>query len=303
MQILNASANGSGSNRRDTMKRTVMKSGRLHAHDTGNTMNVSYNRRKNLPGGADVVNRNGVRARNPDHTSRLRIRRSRRTDGWNTSGACRMLKRTGLAYSKLRDRLSMCGVEIEDRKARVRVVREWDAFKPDQCVADMAEYWTRYEWDATYIEQETGEYLIDGLKRAGVPLRIITTQKKVKEAAKIRGVRVMDRVEATEFLRKLKIGGQIFWPRKRSDRMQEMFKQIGMFAKHSTEAGNVDYYSAGNEPDGLVRALMIVCFSARPLFGAYDGVTYVGQYGPDREDSIDDIEQQMQDLRAESELY
>ena len=134
----------------------------------------------------------------------------------------------------------------------------------------------KYQWGDTYIEQESGQYLITTLKQQQMPVKVITTGKKVKDPKKLDRIKVMDKIEMSEFLRKLMLNGQLLFPRNPSKRMKILEEQIPYFTKHTTEAGSVDYYAPGEEPDNMVRALMIACFSVRLLLQGNIGVAVCG---------------------------
>ena len=173
------------------------------------------------------------------------------------------MRSVAISYSKLREDFGAIGVTAAENRIYVNMARRWHSSQVAEMANSMLTFYNRVTWPNTYIDQITGEYLIDMLKKRGIPTKVISTQKNIKDAKKIEKIKVMDRIEMTEFLRKLKNNGQLRFPVNPSKYMQVLENQIPMFAKHTTEAGGVDYYAPGEEPDDLVRALMIACFSVR----------------------------------------
>ena len=53
--------------------------------------------------------------------------------------------------------------------------------------------------------------------------------------------------------------------------VEELKRQITNFAEHISEAGNVSYYSVGQEHDDTVMALMLACFIGRAYVKNQDG--------------------------------
>ena len=207
------------------------------------------------------------------------------------------MKNVAIAYSKLRDTIGLVGgeIRISEKNAYVKLVRQWDSKDINQVAPDIAALYQKFKWDSTIIQQETGEYLINSLRKEyHIPLKVITTQKKVKEPKEIQKIRVMDKIEMTEFLRKLKLNNQIKFPEKTTTNMQKLEAQMPFFAKHTTEAGGIDYYAPGEEPDDLVTALMIFCFSGRRALLGDDGIAYAGVLDGGSEKNITNMDVNME---------
>ena len=127
----------------------------------------------------------------------------------------------------------------------------------------MITYHNSINWRWTFIEQEVGQHIITELRRRGLSLKVITTQKLMKDPTLMEKVQVMDRIEMTEYLRTLKENGRVKFVKNPSPSLKQLEDQLPMFSKHTTEAGGVDYYAPGEESDDLVRGLIGVCFSFR----------------------------------------
>ena len=177
-----------------------------------------------------------------------------------------MVKRASITYSKLREQLGCVGVETKRLGAKTvimpKMARQWKVENIVKMVSDVVDLHDELRWGDTYIEQESGEYLISLLKR-DIPIKVISTMKKVRDPKMLERIKIMDRIEMTEFLRQLKLNGQLLFPRKRTAHMRRLEEQMPYWTKHVTEAGSIDYWSPGEEPDDLVRSLMIDCFSLR----------------------------------------
>lgn len=188
------------------------------------------------------------------------------------------MKLAAISYTKLRNSMGMVGISIHDRKARVRYARRWHNIAEVKDIpSDIADIYGRTRWNTTYIEQESGEHIIKAIKRQGVPTRIITTQKQHKEPRKLEGIKTMDKVEMTEFLSVLIRSNYVLFPLDARGEIADLEAQVPIWSRHATEAGSIDYYAPGEEPDDLVRALMICCFAVRNRIGPNaDKPSFVG---------------------------
>ena len=173
------------------------------------------------------------------------------------------MRNVGLSYSKLRNHLGAVGVRVTNNRIAVEYARRWPAEKVNDMANDLAFAYSRVKWNSTYADQLIGEFAINLLRRRALPTSVITTNKLSKNAKDIEKIKVMDKIEMSEFVRKLKINEQLRFPTKPSIYIKELEEQLPMFSKHTTEAGSVDYYAPGEEPDELVRGLLIACFSVR----------------------------------------
>ena len=204
------------------------------------------------------------------------------------------VRQAAISYSKLRDRIGLCAIEVDqdEKTAHPKLAREWNIKQVNETVSDLNRLHTKYQWGTTYIEQETGEYFIAELKQY-MPVQVITTQKKVKDPKLLERIKVMDKIEMTEYVRKLQQDHLIVFPKKITKPLQELKEQVSFFAKHTTEAGSIDYYASGEDPDDLVKALMIAVFSVRNLLGVYGYTDHIiggipnqgtsGDYGVDED--------------------
>ena len=121
-------------------------------------------------------------------------------------------KVTALAHSKLRNELGFVGIEAvaSEKKVYVKLARQWSLDDVTDIPKEISDLYDRFHWDNTLVAQSTGEYVIAALKTRGLPVTVITTQKLVKDPKLLQDIKVMDKIEMTEFLRKLKHTKGIF---------------------------------------------------------------------------------------------
>ena len=170
-----------------------------------------------------------------------------------------------VSHDKMRSNIGAVGATAKHNMVHINMAKRWDVKHTNGFLDDMFEMYQEIGWDNTYMDQELGEYIIQDLKQRGIPVKVITTQKNLKDAKKIERVLVMDRIEMAEYLRSLKLAGKVKFAKNPSPALQQIEVQMPMFAKHTTEAGGVDYYAPGEEPDDLIRSLIGVCFSVRRM--------------------------------------
>lgn len=177
------------------------------------------------------------------------------------------IRLTALAHSKHRNAIGMVGIEVEPIKQEisVRLAKQWPRNDLNKIAPEVAELYNKFQWFNTIIDFNIGDHVIQGLRRAGgMPIRIIHVQKKVKDRLEIERVRTMDIIEMTQFMLQQKLAHKIVFPKEPTKDMQELESQIALFSEMKTEAGGIDYYAPGDEFDNLTKALIIVCFGARP---------------------------------------
>ena len=170
-----------------------------------------------------------------------------------------------IAHSKKRNAIGLVGVDIdiELKKVYVKLARQWPRTMINEIPYKIAELFEKIRWGNTYIDQLTGQHFITDLKTRKMPLRIINTQKNLKEPDDIERIITMDKIEMTQFMVVLRQNHQVLFPDNPSKTMKELEDQMPLYSEHATEAGNVDYYAPGDEKDNLTKALLIDCFAAR----------------------------------------
>ena len=175
-------------------------------------------------------------------------------------------KLAAISHSKHRNEFGIVGIEVntKEKKIRVKLARQWPREQLNEIPLHIADLHEKKQWQDTYIDQLTGEHLIREIKRKhNLNIRVITTQKNLKDPHDIDRVRVMDKVEMVQWMIVMGQNHQIEFPPNPSKSMKELEIQMNVFAEKTTEAGGTDYFAPGDEYDNLVKALMIACFAAR----------------------------------------
>ncbi len=184
-----------------------------------------------------------------------------------------------IAHSKFRNAIGLVGIEIDSKqnKIRVRLAKQWSRDKLNIIPDEIGELYEKIKWGETYIDQQTGQHFIQSLKREEhMPLKIINTQKNLKDADEIERLKIMDKVEMAQFMLQLRQNHVIEFPERPSKDMSELEEQVALYMEHKTEAGTIDYYAPGEELDSLIKGLLIACFAARKLLSGGDGIPFMG---------------------------
>lgn len=191
-----------------------------------------------------------------------------------------IVNRIGIAHSKHRNAIGIVGIKADSstKEVEIMIARQWTREKLSLVSSEISKVFEKSPSQTEgYADQLVGENILKELKaRYDLPLSIITTSKDVKNSDDIQRIVVMDKVEMTQLVLKLKQSKRIFFPARRNKHMEELVNQFEIFSEHKTEAGNIDYYAPGDEFDNLTKALMIACFSVRNIIEGDDGIAYAG---------------------------
>ncbi len=184
-----------------------------------------------------------------------------------------------IAHSKFRNAIGLVGIEIdpEKNKIRVRLAKQWNRTQLNIIPDEIGALHNKIKWGETYIDQQTGQHFIKSLKQEQeMPLRVITTQKNLKDADEIERTKIMDKIEMAQFMLQLRQNHVIEFPEKPSKDMIELEEQVALYMEHKTEAGTIDYYAPGEELDSLIKGLLIACFAARKFLSGDNEVIVMG---------------------------
>lgn len=153
-----------------------------------------------------------------------------------------------------------------------------------------------HELDPDHIVIElnnTGTHVVENLVRINniqviVP---VTTSTDIKDIKKIYSVKTMDKNSMAPWLKASIQNNIIRFPKHGTKDMEELKRQISIFASHKTEARHISYRAPGSEHDDMVMALMLACFigkhylerntgkikvSSRKITPNYDEYDYLG---------------------------
>jgi len=122
-----------------------------------------------------------------------------------------------------------------------------------------------HELDPVHIVIElnnTGTHVVENLVRMNdIPVIVpVTTSTDLKDIKKIYSVKTMDKNSMVPWLKASIQNNVIRFPKKGSKDMEELKRQISIFASHKTEARHISYRAPGSEHDDMVMALMLACF-------------------------------------------
>ncbi len=168
-----------------------------------------------------------------------------------------------ISHSKLRKTfgLVVCGLDKDNRKLYVGYYLQWDRNDLDEITSRIKQLHEKLGWTHIIIDQQSGQHFIKSLKSEGLRVKVISTAKNVKEVKGIEKLQVLDKIEMTQLFLTLKNKHQIIFPE--NDSMKLLEDQVPIFSEHITEAGTADYYAAGEEPDDLIKSLIMCGFSYR----------------------------------------
>lgn len=193
-----------------------------------------------------------------------------------------MLRRAAMGHSKYRDMFALLAAEIDSEKREVllRFAREWSRKDINGMPSEIAGYHKQLQWGDTWTNQSIGQHIINDLKKThDMPVRIITTQRQLKDPRGIERIEVMDEFEMVQFALEIKQNNQIGLPEKPSRHMKKLIEQVPIFSEHKTEARVSDYYAPGEEYDHFTRALVTLLFSVRNILKGGDGSIVAGPLG------------------------
>ena len=169
-----------------------------------------------------------------------------------------------ISHSKLRKTfgLVVCGLDEKNKKLYVGYALQWKRSQLKTIIPIIKRLHKNLNWDYIIMDQQSGEHFIKSLKSAELNVNVISTAKNVKEVKTIENLEVLDWVEMTQLFLILKDSHQIVFPED-SRILKKLEDQVPIFSEHITEAGAAAYYAAGEEPDDLIKSLILCGFSCR----------------------------------------
>ncbi len=185
-------------------------------------------------------------------------------------------------------------VDTDAKDLTVLATTQWSRTHINTIANDISRFYKQLAWEVLYIDQITGEHLIQDIRLLEVPLKVITLQKELKDPRELNRINVMDIKEHIQFMIQLNTQHKIKFPEDMSEDLRELWEQSKTFREFKTEQGSMDYRAEGEALDDMVRALLIVCFSCRKLIMGADGTHVCGsiQRLPPMEDDLIVIREQ-----------
>ena len=176
-----------------------------------------------------------------------------------------ILRRVGIAQTKLRNTIGIIGVEADtdQQLIHVKFAKQWNRLELPKVVPEIHKLHKNIKWSKSYIDVLVGSHIITSLRKAGLPLNLISVQRDIKDLAVMRGAKKMDENEMVNWTLKMLQVGRIHTPDTPTVLMQEYLTQMSIYSEHTTEAGHMAHYAPGKELDCLPKAAMLVFFSLR----------------------------------------
>ncbi len=169
-----------------------------------------------------------------------------------------------ISHSKLRKTfgLVVTGLDIKNKKLYVGYAMQWSRNDLRAIVPKIKKLEEQLGFTRITIPQQAGQHFIQSLKSAELNVKVITTAKDVKNIDDIENLEVLDWVEMTQLFLTLKNNHQIVFPESKMY-LKKLEDQVPIFSEHITEVGTANYYAAGEEPDDLIKSLIMSAFSSR----------------------------------------
>ena len=176
----------------------------------------------------------------------------------------------GLDSGKSRDSSALVAVSVQDDKIKILNAKRWLGRNYLDVEAEIAKIHAQKPFNFVMIEiNSVGVHVYEVLKyKYNLPAFAVTTSKDIKDAKKAAGEKVMDKNAMVKLMLDWFAEERLIFPVNSNAELDELKRQLSIFAEHKTDAGNVSYYAEGSEHDDLVMALMLACFKARPYLAA-----------------------------------
>lgn len=168
-----------------------------------------------------------------------------------------------ISHSKQRKKfgLVVAGLDQKNRKLYVGYCMQWNRENLKSIIPKIKKLQKKLGWTHIIIDKQSGYHFIRSLKITGLSVKVISTQRNINDEKEIEDLEVLDKIEMTQLFLILKNNHQIVFPD--NDSLKILEDQVPIFSEHITEAGTVDYYASGEEPDDLIKSLIMCGFSYR----------------------------------------
>jgi len=198
----------------------------------------------------------------------------------------------GLDPGKQRDSFAFVGTEIKNKAIYVMGAKRWLGRAYLDVEKEIAVIHSEHPFAYYVVERNnTGEHVVEVLKRHHrLPVLAVTTGRELKTKEKIYSPKIMDKNEMVKYMIVLIQEGRLRFPRTKTMELNELERQMSIFAEHKTEAGKFTYHAEGAEHDDLVMALMLACFIGRYYInrkeGAKKSTSVSKKFGHEEEDLL-----------------
>jgi len=183
----------------------------------------------------------------------------------------------GLDPGKQKDSFAYVVIEQEGVGIRVKGAKRWLGRQYVEVERELLQIHNSKPCDYYILElNNTGQHVYEVLKNEmNLPILGVTTTKDIKDLIKKDSLTVMDKNEMVRHMMHWFQEGVIRFPFRSTPELEELKRQLSIFAEHKTEAGNMSYYADGQEHDDLVMALMLACWYIRKFIGTSNGYSAI----------------------------
>lgn len=168
---------------------------------------------------------------------------------------------------RFKDSFAFVLTEFERMKNKIYVkgARDWKDEEYPKVEAELARIHEEKELDFFIVEQNnTGIHVLESLRIIHhVPVIGINSAREVKDPAKIRKGKTMDKVEHTGWINEKRADGTIVFPKVDTPGTKKLFNQLNTFVRKTTPSGQTTYAAEGAQPDDYVMAFMVNTFFIR----------------------------------------
>jgi len=177
------------------------------------------------------------------------------------------MRLAGLDPGKHKDSFAevVCEVANDESKLLVKGAKRWQERLYLDVEKEIASQHVKKAFDKIILEiNNTGTHVYEVLRyQHNLPVLPVTTTKDIKDERKKFQLSVMHKNEIVRTALHWQQEGVIVFPKTLTPELEELKRQLSIFAEIKTEAGSVSYRAEGSEHDDLVMALMLVIHYAR----------------------------------------
>lgn len=191
----------------------------------------------------------------------------------------------GLDPGKLRDAFALCVCEIAPDRQHLLVkgAKRWMGRDYLEVEQEIDRIHRQKPFNRLMLEiNNTGTHVYEILRNQyHLPVLPVTTVREIKDVEKKYNLERMDKNETVGTALYWNQNGIILFPEKSTNELDELKRQLSIFAEIKTEAGSISYRAEGQEHDDLVMALMLCVHYAKTIIRIGGGKGTVVGYSSD----------------------
>ena len=193
------------------------------------------------------------------------------------------MNKVAIAYSKWHDEVGLVALRVEEKTIQVRAAKVWNKKQINSVSTDVINFCNKFNLNTISVDLEIGHAIIDKLRQNITTHKVHLGKKTNFEDDED----VLDKIEVADWLISLRQNLQLLFPKNPSDGVQELERQLELYAITRTESGRLDMYAPSDEKDSLVRALLITARACKPhITNIEENVTVGGAIDFHKEDLI-----------------